>query len=433
MDIRQDKQSIVIGLLFGDEGKGTITDYLCSERKTDYVIRFSGGPQTAHNVVTDAGRHHTFALFGSGTFQGAKTILSQFVLVNPFNMTNEANALWDKIGHDPFEDTFISRNALLLTPLHVAANRWREIQRGASAHGSCGQGIGEARAYEQEYKNRHVAYPPMTVGDMVECWDSTSDSMLLEKLKAYKEYLERTLVGFTYDESLTDIISGYQELMADRPLNIVSDQWIYAQIKNPSNWNVFEGSQGVLLDEDFGFHPHTTWSATTDRNARKLIRFAGADESNYKTVGVTRTYATRHGYGPFPSEFQEDSLHYAYPEKHNAWGFFQGSWRIGALDFPLLEYAVKVNKGIDEIALTHCDLPFDRPINLWDTDIEPVAEKDLDYQEQLTNKLMNIDMGALTEITDLTGLVAALEERLHAPVVIESYGPTDMDKQRTGK
>ena len=422
MEDRQDKQSIVIGLLFGDEGKGTITDYLCSERKTDYVIRFSGGPQTAHNVVTADGRHHTFALFGSGTFQGAKTILSQFVLVNPFNMTNEANALWDKIGHDPFEDTFISRNALLLTPLHVAANQWREIQRGTSAHGSCGQGIGEARAYEQDYKNRHVAHPPMIVGDIV-------DVILV----AYKEYLERTLVGFTYNESLTDIIDGYKQLMADRPFNIVSDQWIYSQIKNPANWNVFEGSQGVLLDEDFGFHPHTTWSATTDRNARKLIRFAGADEKNYKTVGVTRTYATRHGYGPFPSEFAEDSTHYVYPEKHNAWGRFQGSWRIGSLDLPLLEYAVKVNNGIDEIALTHCDLQFDRPINLWDTDIEPVAEKDLDYQERLTNALMNIDMGALTEITDLTGLVSALEQRLQAPVTIESYGPTDMDKQRTGK
>jgi adenylosuccinate synthase len=254
--------------------------------------------------------------------------------------------------------------------------------------------------------------------------------MLLTKLGAYKKFLERTLIGFTYDEPLTDIISGYKTLMADRPFNIVSDQWIYTQIKDTSNWNVFEGSQGVLLDEDFGFHPHTTWSATTDRNARKLIRYAGVDENNYKTVGVTRTYATRHGYGPFPSEFKDDTPHYVYPEKHNAWGKFQGDWRIGNLDFPLLEYAVKVNHGVDEIALTHCDLSFDRPINLWDTDIEPVAEKDLDYQERLTNALMNIDIGALTEIVDLEGLVSALELRLQAPVTIESHGPTANDKKR---
>ena len=430
MDTQRDRQPIVIGLLFGDEGKGTITDFLCSERKTNYVIRFSGGPQTAHNVVTADGRHHTFALFGSGTFQDAKTILSQFVLVNPFNMASEANALWDKIGHDPFAGTFISRNALLLTPLHVAANRWREIQRGASAHGSCGQGVGEARAYEQEYKNRNVAYPPMIVGDMIDCWDAVSDSVLLDKLIAYKAYLERTLVGFSYDEPLEDIISGYKKLMSDRPFNIVSDQWIYSQISDTANWNVFEGSQGVLLDEDFGFHPHTTWSATTDRNARKLIRYAGADESNYKTIGVTRTYATRHGYGPFPSEFSDDADHNLYPEKHNAWGRFQGDWRTGSLDLPLLEYAVKVNRGVDELALTHCDIAFDRPINMWDMDIEPVAERDLDYQERLTNALNNIEMGSLTEINDLVGLVGELEKRLATPVAIKSYGPTAADKKR---
>ncbi|MBC9706769.1 MAG: adenylosuccinate synthetase [Enterococcus sp.] len=114
---------IVIGLGFGDEGKGTIVDFLCQQRKTDYVIRFSGGPQTAHNVVTDTGLEHTFALFGSGTFQGAGTILTKHVLINPFNLIAEARALEEKTGENPLRKLVLSENSLLITPLHVLATK----------------------------------------------------------------------------------------------------------------------------------------------------------------------------------------------------------------------------------------------------------------------------------------------------------------------
>src|SRR5579864_7866772 len=90
------KVFLVQGLGYGDEGKGSIVDYLVRQEKAPLVVRFNGGAQAAHNVVTDDGRHHTFTQFGSGTFAGARTFLSRFMIVNPFTLLTEAKALEQK-------------------------------------------------------------------------------------------------------------------------------------------------------------------------------------------------------------------------------------------------------------------------------------------------------------------------------------------------
>lgn len=412
--------AVVVGMGFGDEGKGTITDFLCSQRKTDYVIRYSGGPQTAHNVITDDGRHHTFSQFGAGTFQETPTILSRFVLVNPFNMVVEADHLIPKIGIDPMEHTFISEKALLITPLHVAANRYREELRGANAHGSCGEGIGETRSWAIKYPD-----DMMTVGNLLQ-----DGSVLTDKMEVYLTHIQNELPGFVFDGSIEQTVEAYKSLIRERPFNIVTDEWISEQLRS-SEYVVFEGSQGILLDESFGFHPHTTWSAVTDRNALTLVEEAGLDYADFERIGITRTYTTRHGFGPFPSEFDGDKWQEHYPEDFNAYGRYQGSWRAGLLDLTLLEYAVKVNHGFDSIALTHADIYVTGVVTGYKqfNEIVPVETKDLKYQETLTN-MLNASKGEqmIKPVFSTNEVIREIEQRLGVPVRIVSSGPKTEDK-----
>lgn len=425
---------VVLGLLFGDEGKGSMVDFLCAEKETDYVIRFSGGPQTAHNVVTDDGKHHTFAQFGSGFFQGAKTILSEYVLVNPFNMAVEADHLEQLTGRDPFKETYISEHALLITPLHVAANRQREINRGAEAHGSCGEGIGETRDYVENHLGKY-GFGPMVVGDLIGCTSPFSHSFLRHKMERYQKFLTETIPNFSFSGNIDDILKAYDDLVKERKLQIVRDTWIYQQIKDFRHHNVFEGSQGILLDEDYGFHPHTTWSAVTDRNFRKLIARAGIYPNDYKRIGVTRTYTTRHGYGPFPSEFEGNGWQSSYPESFNAYGRFQGAWRAGLLDLPLLKYAIGVNKGLDSIALTHCDIKTPGVITGYEglSELKVSPQRDLEYQENLTNILNDVKgQGKMVEVNGHEDIIELIEEATGVTVGFTAFGPTTKDRIRIG-
>jgi adenylosuccinate synthase len=412
---------IIIGLGFGDEGKGTITDYLCTLEEVNAVVRFSGGPQTAHNVVTENGLHHTFAQFGSGTFRGVKTLLSRYMLVNPFNMVAEANDLWDKTDTDPLLRTYISSSALLITPLHVAVNKLREERRGAKAHGSVGEGVGESRYYQIQ----HPVLAPVVK-------DLKNLGFLQAKLNEYRIWAEHTF-GVPLEAPTTDeLMDSYVRLQNDRPINIVSEKFITDEIRR--GYNVFEGSQGILLDEAHGFHPHTTWSDTTPHKAQQLLAEAGSDKGN--VIGITRTYQTRHGFGPFPSEDLTEDAHTRYPENHNAFGRWQGAWRAGILDLTLLDYAVKVAGGIDEIAVTHLDVPVSEVITEYPAyaRIEPVEKKDLAYQEKLTGELnSSTGTGVLKKVKNEKELIGLIEKTVSAKATIKSSGARSDQKTNTRK
>ncbi len=144
---------IVVDLGFGDAGKGATVDWLCATRPVAAVVRFNGGAQAAHNVVAE-GRHHTFSQFGSGTFSGVPTVLSEHVLVEPIALASEARAL-EALGiDDPLSLISVHERALLTTPIHVAANRARDEAR---RHGSCGKGIGETASYALTHDAPRVA------------------------------------------------------------------------------------------------------------------------------------------------------------------------------------------------------------------------------------------------------------------------------------
>ncbi|MGC5031423.1 adenylosuccinate synthetase, partial [Micromonospora sp. DT229] len=137
------EHTIVVDLGYGDAGKGTVVDWLCATRPVQMVVRFNGGAQAAHNVVLPDGRHHTFAQFGAGTFHpGVWTHLSRHVVVDPLALAAEADHLAELGVPDALDRLTVDGEALLATPYHRAANRARELSRGADRHGSCGLGVG---------------------------------------------------------------------------------------------------------------------------------------------------------------------------------------------------------------------------------------------------------------------------------------------------
>jgi adenylosuccinate synthase len=192
---------------------------------------------------------------------------------------------------------------------------------------------------------------------------------------------------------------------------------------------VFEGAQGVLLDEWRGFHPYTTWSTTTFGNAEALLAEAGETAVR---LGVVRCYLTRHGPGPFVTE--DPTLEF--PEPHNGTGAWQGMFRAGHPDAVALRYAVEVAGGVDGVALTHLDVAVRHRLRLclayrdgerlmsW---IEPGSERDLDHQGRLTGMLLRarpVYSDPVSGGDPARAWPGIFQEMLGAPVVLRSHGPT---------
>lgn len=421
------QDDIVVGLIFGDESKGATSSWLCEKALAEnkplrFVVRFSGGPQTAHNVIHN-NIHHTFSQFGSGTLQGIPTILTRFVIINPFSLMNEGYSLTQKAGWNPFNELLISENALLITPIHRWINQQREIARGADAHGSCGEGVGETRLYDINYPNLSLKMSDLLPHNV---------DKISHKLAALIKYAEDT-IGYKWEEpdmTLETLAESYQNLSEDGFLNIVDDLFISERLND--GYNIWEGSQGVLLDESLGFYPHTTWSAVTPANAQLLLKEAGKEEGN--VVGVVRTYFTRHGFGPFPSEIEDNEENQKlFPEAHNTYGRFQGGWRRGWFDLPLFEYACRAAGGVNELMVSHADSFFpDMPVVTKYTDMPYIPSdffnEDFALQEEVTQYLMSRPEPVIKNVATLEDFFAELEEMSGAIVKYVSYGKTLEDK-----
>jgi len=448
---------IVVDLGYGDAGKGTTVDWLCApgtrdsmrSRPVQAVVRFNGGAQAGHNVITRDGRHHTFAQFGSGTLTaGTPTFLSRYMLVDPLALVAEAEHL-ERLGiADPLSLVAVDRDALLTTPYHRAANQARERARGADRHGSCGMGIGETARYA-------LAYPD----DAPRAGDMTATCALARKLALLRDRLAADLlreftgmpgfpvilgaVGFPgfpvapdVDERKrlpsTERVADVYRAVAGK-ITLAGDGYLNGLLS--AGPVVFEGAQGILLDEWRGFHPYTTWSTTTFANAEALLAESG-DPAGATRLGVTRAYQTRHGPGPFPTEDPALDL----PEPRNAEGRWQGPFRTGHLDAVALGYAAEVAGGVDAVALTHLDtaarhageLSICRAYETGGravTRIEPGPARDLAYQESLTAGLLQArpvyDQDRPRTAADWADAVAGL---LRAPAVLGSHGPALTDK-----
>lgn len=317
---------IVVGLGFGDEGKGSIVDFLAPSFEA--VCRFNGGFQAAHNVVSPTGETHTFSHFGSGTFHGLPTYLLEDVIISPPAMDLEYKAL------EKYEPKlFIHESCLVATTFHRLANR---IIDKINGHGSCGVGIGLTRQMWAE------------TGDALTYYDLQSRSCLRRKLNWTKQWCQNQLVDYAgkkFAEKLTHSIYEEFDILFEGPKKfrpLPFDVPIGPK-------TIFEGAQGMCLDEVYGTIPHTTYSDTTPQKAVDICNHLGLP---YKIIGVTRSFETRHGNGPMYNEDQEcrfkDDANYEN-------GAFAGRFRTGEIDF------AKINKmadlaNVDCLAVNHLDI-----------------------------------------------------------------------------
>lgn len=424
---------VVTDLSYGDSGKGTTVDFLSRQGKS-VVVRHNGGPQAQHNVITDGGQHHCFAQFGSGTLAGAKTFLSRFMLINPASMINEAEHLAALGYDDVWSRTFVDEDCKLITSWHVAVNRLRELSRGNSRHGSCGQGVGVCM--EQD-----IDRPDLTV--RVKDIGSPNFAARLDELRRFLYGLAADVSGPSIIAELSDAEQSNWSVLDDdtlsehftsrcrdwviRPHIVRSgDPMLRLMIHGHDNI-IFEGAQGVLLDEWYGFHPYTTWSTTTHENALTLLKEAHYDVEDVTRLGVIRAVTTRHGPGPHPTE--DVYLTAKWLERHNGTGRWQGPMRVGHLDLVAHRYAATVCGGVDKVVVTHLDcgdewLYCEQYNQVRDI---PVGVKgDLDTQARITN-IVRSCTPQLVQAGGDADLLDAIEANL-GPIGIMSYGPTAHEK-----
>ncbi|HEY7213345.1 MAG TPA: adenylosuccinate synthetase, partial [Thermoanaerobaculia bacterium] len=348
---------LLVDLGFGDAGKGLLTDFLVRRSGAAVVVRYNGGAQAGHNVVTPDGRHHTFAQLGSGSFvAGVRTFLSQHVVIHPTALLAEAAVLQAKGVHDVLDRVRLSERALAVTPYHQAAGRLRELARGAARHGSCGVGVGETVKDALERPDEAVA-----AGEL------RDPAGLRPRLRRLRERKWSEIEAFAEaipagETAARELAVFAREDLADRWLAEAAQLAAHGLIVPDStlaDWlaaagtAVFEGAQGVLLDEWAGFHPYTTWSRCTLDNALEILADA-APGAEVQRIGVLRSHAVRHGPGPLPTESEE--LRPAVFD-HNGFGDWQGAVRYGWFDAVLARYALDVAGPLDALALTHLDVP----------------------------------------------------------------------------
>jgi adenylosuccinate synthase len=421
---------IVAGLGYGDESKGATVDALAAHiPDTTAVVRWSGGAQAAHNVVHGP-RHHTFRQFGSASFLGVQTFLMAPMLFDPLMLLTESGQLEGLGVANALGLVTVDERCLVTTPIHRALNRARELARGTGRHGSCGLGIGETAAYDLACKSR--AREGDTVGNFVApnsvapgaraltAFDLRFRAHLRRGLDEFAAYAAPLLAQVDDPDGLLDF--GSIDQMASDLHDISA-----AITQSPcvrglgaamdAGTVIFEGSQGVLLDQDYGFHPHTTWSTTSPRDLRRKL---AADGRNPYVLGLTRSYATRHGAGPMPTENAAVQV----PEPHNGTGIFQGGWRQGHLDLAALRYAVLASGGVDGISVSHLDEMQDTIVTSWgwENDVALYARA----ADPLSERRTAIAERARPEYADCAGqddLLDSIRRATGAPVVVTSNGP----------
>lgn len=277
--------SVVIGANYGDEGKGHFTDYLAGPDAM--VVRFNGGAQAGHTVKTPAGRRHVFHHFGSGVFRGSPTFLSKHFLVNPMFFREEHELLKDQIPQ-----VIIDPMALVSTPFDMMINQLLEQKRGNMKHGSCGLGINETVIRSA---TRPVRWEDLDGDYPIEA--------ILEQIRMI--WIPRRLAELKIEPSELPFLDnpGIRRAWARDIdyMNKNSRTLMWGQAMKERERIVFEGAQGLMLDEYSPDFPHVTRSRTGLTNVLQILSESGTREQ-IDVYYVTRPYLTRHGAGPLRNE-----------------------------------------------------------------------------------------------------------------------------------
>lgn len=443
----------VIDLGFGDAGKGTIVDFLASHFSSSLVVRTNGGAQAGHNVMVQKKSHrthqdtqtlhHCFSQYGSNSLcDMPSTLMADTALFDPAALRVEYNNLFSKLKTPPV--FCVGLNAKVVTPYHKIANKIREGLR-VKKHGSCGMGIGELmKQYE-------------TTPDLViHARELNEPEILKKKFGGYREKLLEEFGGLPRPVDgidQIDIDALKREENVDRLVehlyttSLELHSKCFVSTENERSYLstygaqavIFEGAQGVLLDQTYGFNPYTTWSDTTGRTVDDFVSRNLYDMPKSYTpmlrIGVMRTFQTRHGPGPMPTE--SPTLSKKICDFNNPYNPWQGHFRVGWLDLVLLRYALKLTQ-IDVLAVTHLDkIAFGETVKVCDAyEIDGEVTKDIHPQMGRNYSEVVGDMvGRAKPIYDeyvfsnQEDFIEFIENAAKVPVRIISSGPLRSDKK----
>ena len=304
----------VIGVQWGDEGKGKIVDWL--SRRADVVVRFQGGHNAGHTLVI-GNETYKLSLLPSGVVRPGKlSIIGNGVAVDPWALLDEIAAIGTQGVEVTPETLRVAETAALILPLHGRLDRAREAARGGARIGTTGRGIGPA--YEDKVARRAV------------------------------------LRGFGLEALDKDQVLGELHDIAPRILPFAAPVWeLLDEARRGGRRILFEGAQGVMLDIDHGTYPYVT-SSNTVGGAAAVGSGLGPGAVGY-VLGICKAYTTRVGSGPFPTEL-EDEIGQGLGERGREFGTVTGRRRrCGWFDAVMVRQAIKVS-GIAGIALTKLDV-----------------------------------------------------------------------------
>jgi adenylosuccinate synthase len=416
---------LLLGLQWGDEGKGKIVDVLTA--KYDIIARFQGGPNAGHTLVFN-GRKHVLHTIPSGIFhEGKINLVGNGVVIDPVIFKNELDKL-EEVGVDYKKSMLISRKAHLILPTHRIIDAVSEKSKGKKKIGSTLKGIGPT-------------YMDKTGRNGIRVGDLESDNWL-EKYRNLANKHQK-MVNF-YD---VDLEYNLEELEKEffaavdvlKTLNFTdSEEYIFNAQKNNKSI-LAEGAQGSLLDIDFGTYPYVTSSNTTAAGACTGL---GVAPNSIKDVyGIFKAYTTRVGSGPFPTElFDEDGE--AMGRIGKEFGATTGrSRRCGWLDLVALKYACQIN-GVTQLMMMKADVlsGFKTikictsylykgneiehfPYDINSENIEPIYKSFNGWEDDLTQKE---DFNDLPK--SLKEFISYIEKELNIPMSIVSVGP---DRKQT--
>lgn len=413
------KADVLLGLQWGDEGKGKIVDVLT--RRYDVIARFQGGPNAGHTLEFD-GIKHVLHTIPSGIFhKNAINIIGNGVVIDPVVFKKEIESL-KKLGANPEKNLFISKKAHLILPTHRLIDAASEASKGKKKIGSTLKGIGPA--YMDKTGRNGLRIGDISTGDFREKYETLVDKHLSilarfgEKSSELKELEKTWMEGIEVLKTLT---------------HVDSEHCINMYLKTGKKV-LAEGAQGSLLDVDFGTYPFVTSSSTICAGACTGL---GIPPNKIGEVyGIFKAYCTRVGSGPFPTELTDET-----GETMRNIGREFGSTtgrprRCGWIDLPALKYAIMLN-GVTQLIMMKADVLNSfktikicthyklngKKINEFPYDISPENISPV-YKEL---KGWNCDLNGIKSFNEmpdeLNSYIQFLEEELETPVTLVSIGP----------
>ncbi|MBE6288624.1 MAG: adenylosuccinate synthase [Bacteroidaceae bacterium] len=415
------KVDVLLGLQWGDEGKGKVVDVLTPNY--DVVARFQGGPNAGHTLEFE-GQKYVLRSIPSGIFQGDKVnIIGNGVVLDPALFKEEAVAL-EKSGHNLKDRLIISKKAHLIMPTHRVLDAAYEAAKGASKVGTTGKGIGPT------YTDK-VSRNGLRVGDLLHDFD--------KKYAAAKARHEQILqdMNFAYDITETEK-AWFEGIEYLKQFQLVDSEHVINSMLDDGKSVLCEGAQGTMLDVDFGSYPFVTSSNTVCAGACTGL---GVSPRRIGDVyGIFKAYCTRVGSGPFPTELFDEVGDRIRDLGHEYGAVTGRKRRCGWIDLVALKYAVMID-GVTKLIMMKSDVLDD-----FDTIKACVAYKV--NGEQIDHFPFDISEGVEPVYVELPGwktqmskmqsedefpeefnnYLSFLEEELGVPVKIVSVGP---DREQT--